>query len=273
MKRTRTISIACCVWFSAAILLGQSPSPDRVSVPLRDPSRPGTVKVSVSGGIEVKGYDGKEVIVEARARSEKSQRKTGEKTEGLKRIEAGATGLSVEEANNTVTVGAGSPNHRIDVTIQVPLMTSLTLRCGHGDIVVENVEGEIEASALTGTVILTNVAGVVVADSKNGKVLVRLRKVTPEKPMAFSTLNGDIDVTLPAETRANVKLEVQQGQIESDFDVVLAPRKPTVEDRRKGDGKYRALFERGVAGSINGGGAEMLLKAVKGNVYLRKGAK
>ncbi len=275
MKRTKTIGIACCVWFSATTLLGQSASPDRVSVPLRDPSSPGTVKVSVvSGGIEVKGYDGKEVIVEARARSKKSQGKTEEKTEGLKRIEAAATGLSVEEENNIVTIGTGSSDRAIDLTIQVPFITSLTLRCQNdGDIVVEKVVGEIEANNLNGAVTLTNVEGVVVAHSLNRKVLVQLSKVTPDKPMSFSSMNGDIDVTLPAEIKANVKLETQDGRIESDFEIGLTPRKPTLEDDRKGGGKYRIVFDKGVVGTINGGGAEILFKTVTGKIYIRKGAK
>jgi hypothetical protein len=33
------------------------------------------------------------------------------------------------------------------------------------------------------------------------------------------------------------------------------------------------VFGKGVVGSINGGGAEMLFKTVNGNLYIRKGAK
>src|SRR5271170_1289317 len=44
---------------------------DRITVNLSDPSRPGTVKASlVFGSILVKGYDGKEILVEAHAREE-----------------------------------------------------------------------------------------------------------------------------------------------------------------------------------------------------------
>jgi hypothetical protein len=46
-------------------------TPDRVNVPLTDPSRPAVVHASLmNGGITVTGYNGKEVIVEARARHE-----------------------------------------------------------------------------------------------------------------------------------------------------------------------------------------------------------
>jgi len=82
-----------------------------------------------------------------------------------------------------------------------------------GNILVENVEGEIEANNLNGSVTLTNVSGVVVAHSLNGAVVTQMEKVTPDKPMSFSTLNGDIDVTLPAVIKATVKIETQQGSI------------------------------------------------------------
>jgi len=48
---------------------------DRVSVALSDPSRPALVKASmVNGGISVKAYNGKEVIVEARTRNGDNER-------------------------------------------------------------------------------------------------------------------------------------------------------------------------------------------------------
>ena len=43
--------------------------PDRAVVPLTDPSKPAKLEVSIMrGSITVKGYQGKEIIVEARVR-------------------------------------------------------------------------------------------------------------------------------------------------------------------------------------------------------------
>jgi hypothetical protein len=49
------------------------------------------------------------------------------------------------------------------------------------------------------------------------------------------------------------------------------PRQPTVEDGRKEGGKYRIVFDKGVVGSINGGGAEIQFKTVNGSIHARKG--
>src|SRR5437762_11908492 len=64
-----------CVAFAAAPAYGQTQTPsgpEHVSVNLSDPGRPALVKASlVNGGITVKGYDGKEVVVEARRSEER----------------------------------------------------------------------------------------------------------------------------------------------------------------------------------------------------------
>jgi len=250
---------------------------DRVSVPFGDASRPGVVKVNLmSGGITVKGYDGKEVVVEARLRVGKSSKKekADNKAEGLKRIEIATTGLTVEEEDNVVSVSTGPMGHAVDVSIQVPTSTSLKLGCmDEGGILVEKVRGEIEANNRNGPVTLSNVSGVVVAHSLNGEVRTQMDQVTPDKPMSFSTLNGDIDVTLPPDIKAKVKLETQNGAIYSDFEIGLDknPRPPAVEDGRKDGGRFRIVFDKGVVGTINGGGAEIQFKTVNGNIHIRKG--
>ena len=44
--------------------------PRRVAVPFSDPGKPGLVKANlINGGIVVKGYEGKEVIIETKPRS------------------------------------------------------------------------------------------------------------------------------------------------------------------------------------------------------------
>ncbi len=282
LRQILTTTAALCLWLTPLLGRAQDSPTDHVTVPFRDPARPGMVKVSLmQGGITVKGYDGKEVIVEARLRADKKSKHKerhgkdehgDEAPAGLKRIEIGSTGLTVEEEDNVVTVGV-SMGRNVDLTIQVPFKTSLKLSCmNDGELRVEKVEGEIEASNLNGSTILRNVSGVVIAHSLNGRVETVLDKVTPDKPMSFSTMNGDVDVTLPADIKAKVKLESENGAIYSDFDIGLDTHSnaPIVEDGRKEGGKYRIQFERGVTGTINGGGAEMKFKSMNGNIQIRK---
>jgi Putative adhesin len=243
---------------------------DRIPVTLSDPSRPARVKVSmVNGGITVKGYEGKEVVVEARVRNRENSRNEG----GPKRLAISTTGLSVEEENNEVNINTESYMHTIDVTVSVPVHTSLKLRAvNDGDIVVTGVDGELDVDDINGAVTLNNVSGSVVAHALNGHVHATLTRVEPQKAMAFSSLNGDIDVTFPADLKANVSIRSDQGDVFSDFDVQLqatAPQ-PVVEDSRGHGGKYRVKIDRTVHGTINGGGPEIQFRNFQGKIYIRK---
>jgi DUF4097 and DUF4098 domain-containing protein YvlB len=243
---------------------------DRVSVTLSDPSRPALVKAGlVNGGITVKGYDGKEVIVEARARN----RENGRAESGPKRITIATTGLTVEEESNQVNINTESYARPIDLFITVPVHTSLHLRAvNDGDIVVTGVDGELDVDNVNGSVTLNNIAGSAVAHALNGRLLATFTRVNPQKAMAFSSLNGDVDVTFPADLKANVSLRSDMGDVYSDFDVQMqaASAQPIVEDSRGHGGKYRVKIDKTVRGAINGGGPELQFTNFNGQIYIRK---
>jgi DUF4097 and DUF4098 domain-containing protein YvlB len=257
---------------------GKQRAGDRVVVTLSDPARPSTLKASlINGGITVKAYDGKDIIVEAHARNrEDSDDEDGDNRPGPKRLNIATTGLNVEEENNQVNVGADAINRTIDLVIQVPVHTSLHLRAvNDGDIVVTGVDGELDIDDVNGSVTLNKIAGSAVAHALNGKLLVSFTHIN-QKPMAFSSLNGDIDVTFPADLKANVSLRSDNGDVFSDFDVHMTPQssQPVVEDGRSHGGKYKVKIDKTVRGTINGGGPEMQFTNFNGGIYIRKaGAK
>ena len=247
---------------------------DRIPVALSDPSRPASVKVSlVNGGITVKAYDGKEVVVEAHVRNRDRDRDEG----GPKRLAISSTGLSVEEENNEVSINTDSYMHPIDVTLSVPTHTSLKLRAiNDGDIVVTGVDGELDVDDINGSVTLNNISGGAVAHALNGHLHATFVRVNWQKAMAFSSLNGDIDVTFPADLKANVSIRSDRGDVFSDFDVQLraTATSPVVEDSRGKGGKYRVKIDKTVHGTINGGGPEIQFTNFQGQIYIRKaGAK
>jgi DUF4097 and DUF4098 domain-containing protein YvlB len=110
-----------------------------------------------------------------------------------------------------------------------------------------------------------------VAHTYNGEVTVSFTQIDPDKPMSFSTWNGDVDVTFPAMVKTDVKMKSEMGDVYSDFDIQVkeAPQK-VVEDEREEGGGYRISFEKAVYGSINGGGPEYQFKTYHGDIYIRK---
>lgn len=275
---------------AAALGLAQDAKVDRAVVPLTTPGKPALIKAGVlTGGITVKGYEGKDVIVEARIREEKldkedeeeaepaeveEDKEQADKSKGMKLIPVVGTGLEVEEENNVVSISSESWKNAVDLVIQVPSASNLELSTTNdGDIVVENVSGTIEVNNVNGSNTLRNVSGNVVAQTVNGEILVTMSRVTPDKPMSFSTMNGDIDVTFPSDVKASVRLKSQQGDIYSDFDVTLkpAPQKPAEEAVKSAKGKYRISFDRFMTGAVNGGGPEFTFNTFNGDIYIRKG--
>ena len=106
--------------------------------------------------------------------------------------------------------------------------------------------------------------------------------------MSFSTVEGDVDVTLPADVKATVRLKTEEGDFYTDFaidfqqvlenketgrsqDPVARPaRTPVERDVDRGGHIYRLDLERVMKGAINGGGPEYKFYTMEGDIYLRK---
>ncbi|HEY2389983.1 MAG TPA: DUF4097 family beta strand repeat-containing protein [Candidatus Angelobacter sp.] len=269
------LSIAAAALLAVAQPLSaqSTQSANRVSVPIADPSRPVMLRAHlVAGSITVKGADVKEVLVEAKARGEEDSDRES-RAGNMKRIPMTSTGLNIESENNQIRISTDSIQRATDLVITVPVHTSLSLHTvNDGNISVSGVDGEFDVNDVNGEVDLKNVGGSVVAHALNGHVAVTMNRIDPQKPMAFSSLNGDIDVTFPADLKANVSMRTDNGEVYSDFDVKLTANNPqtTVEDNRGKGGKYSVKIDKNVRGTINGGGQEIQFKNFNGNIYIRK---
>jgi hypothetical protein len=294
MKRHSVILTAAAVLlFAGTLSFAQELGTDRVTVPFSNPAKPGFIEAHVQrGSITVKGYNGKDVIIEATLRESKlgeiggdiadrigdmigieQKKDKNEKTAGLKKLSLpGSTGLSVEESNNRMEIHTRTMKNSVDLVIQVPFSTSLDLTSLiGGKIEVDNVKGEIEVSNMNGAIKLLSVSGTVLANTMNGGIEVTFVQVNPDKPMSFSTMHGDIDVTLPASTKANLKMKTDFGEVYSDFEIAVsqAPQKVEAEPETE-KGRYRIAFDKYYLGAINGGGPEFTLKTMRGDILIRK---
>jgi DUF4097 and DUF4098 domain-containing protein YvlB len=267
------LSLAAAALLAVAQPLCAQSDNNKVSVPLTDPSRPVSLRAHlVTGSITVKGADVKEVLVEAKGRGDEESGRES-RSGNMKRIPMTSTGLNIEAENNQVRISTDSTQRPTDLIITVPVHTSLSLHTvNDGNILVSGVDGELDINDVNGEVDLKNVAGSVVAHALNGHVMVTMTRVDAQKPMAFSSLNGDIDVTFPADLKANVSMRTDNGEVYSDFDVKLLANAPqqTVEDNRGKGGKYQVKIDKSVRGTINGGGQEIQFKNFNGNIYIRK---
>jgi hypothetical protein len=247
---------------------------ERVTVNFSDPSRPGSLNVQLlDGSVTIRGMDRRDVLIEAAGGEQDRPKGNDQAASGLRRLTQRG-GFSVDEQANTMRL-SGSQGRGLNFTIEVPRRTNLKVSVVNGDsITVDGVEGDIETSNMNGpTTTLTNISGSVVAHATNGRIVATIARVAAQKAMAFSALNGNVDVTLPASVKANVKMRSDQGDVFTDFDIQLTASKeaPVVKDTRQSNGRYRLEVDRSLYGTINGGGPEFELRSFNGNVYLRRG--
>lgn len=253
---------------------GQTGSTEQLTVPLSTPGKPYSLKVQlITGSIKVVSYEGKDIVINVTPRGgDVKGSKTAES--GMKRISvSGGYEVTAKEADNTVTVHTANPNKALDLDLKIPQDVKLKIgTINDGEIVVENVRGELEVNNVNDKITLTNISGSVVANTVNGDINVTFNTIDPKAPMAFSTLNGDVNVSLPADTKANLKLKSDNGEIFSDFDIDIE-KTPSKIDKTTEPGMYKIKKDNWVYGKINGGGPEMMMKNMQGDIYVKKGGK
>lgn len=261
------ITLTLLFWAAFSGLQAQN---EKIVVELSQPGKPYTVELNlVHGSIHVVKSSGKELIVEAG--SGKAQTAAAVQKDGMRKISSGSSfNISVKEASNKVQINTGIPVHTLNITLHVPDNGSFKLRTvNNGDIKVDHVGGEFELSNVNGGVILNKISGSAVVNTTNGGITATFTQITPDTPMAFSTLNGRIDLSFPATFKGNIKAKTDQGDVFSDFEIGFLKDEPkVVRTNEKGYSKIEASHW--VTGTLNGGGPEVMMKTVNGSIFIRK---
>lgn len=241
-----------------------------LNVPLSDPGKPFKIDVSlVTGSIKLSVHEGKDIVIDANAPHGKREAK---ESGGMRRLSTGENlDVVAQEKNNSINISNNMPNKNVNLDIKIPRgATNIKLTTVNGgNITADGISGDIEASNTNGGIKLNNVSGSAVANSTNGNVTVTFKALDNKAALAFTTLNGNVDVTFPDSFKANLKARSDQGNVFSDFDMVTE-KSPAKSTKTAKEGMYRITIEDWVYGKINGGGPELLMKTMNGNIYIRK---
>ena len=274
---------------SIAVFAADGWAQREIIVRFSDPSRPGTLTASVSqGDISVTGHDGDDVVVSTTNRLPGVEpEEIPARAQGLRRI--GSGDVNITQRNNVITIDDRAWTRGThDLAIRVPRETSLDLNATSGDVRVTATEGEVEVQTMSGSVYLTDVSGPAVVHARNGEVVAAFTSVTGEMPVSISTMNGEIDLSLPSSADATLAINTSRGDIYSDFDVSLEVRSSPEETGNRiwtptgrTTGRLLGLvvtapFFHGetsqtLFGDINDGGAQISLNTFQGNIYIRRG--
>lgn len=240
------------------------------AVPLSDPAKRGKIKAILNyGSVTIKGTARKDVLVKYAAQKEDEGDRNKTK-DGLRRIGGGGMDLEVTENANTVTVHSGSWSNKMSLEIEVPSGMDVEAKTHNdGDLVVQNIQGEVELTNHNGEITALDISGAVVATTYNGGVKITFDKVKEGAPMSYTTYNGDVDITFPATLKATLKMKTEHGDIYSDFDVNFKNSGP-VEKKDTKAGVYKVVIDEWKRGDINGGGPEITLRNYNGDIFVRR---
>ena len=224
----RSLALVGLTFAVCALICAQDYAGNRVVIPGKNGTHARMVEVSViSGAVVVKTGSGNDVIVETAGGRGRSSAADSRTPAGMRRIDVPWNApLQVEESGDVIHVSLSPHASGETLNITVPVNTSLKINCTHGSITADGVRGEVDTEATHGDITLTNVSGTVVANTVHGSLKVTMNQVDQSKPLSFSTMSGDVDVTLPADVKANLKLRTLRGEIWSDFDVRLTGSSP-----------------------------------------------
>jgi hypothetical protein len=201
--------------------------------------------VNVHGSVLVEGWDRAEVEATVAMRS-------AAPTDQLDDVQVAVDAHTGGVAFHTLYPSGLDTPIRVDYRLRVPRQVRLDeLSTLQGDIVVHDVDGTIEARNLHGDIEGINVSGSVVAHALTGNILVSLRALPDRRlPFALATINGNVDLLMPAQANADLELSTVAGNIVGDY--------PFQVSSVPGDSTRHA--------QVGAGGVRVQLRTVRGNI-------
>ncbi|MEL7122098.1 MAG: DUF4097 family beta strand repeat-containing protein [Bacteroidota bacterium] len=262
-----------------------------VTVPLSDPSSPAKLVVDFTASqIQITGTDRKDILIKYKTIEEhkkgllivgkrnnttirtkpiyiKDKDSDSASREGLKKVSGIVKGLEVNEYKNEVELDYDNLNKHLHFEIEVPKNIDLDLEIGSTyDLTIKNINGKISLETFGGDILAEEISGSLVANTQAGNITVQFNEVKAEEPLSFATFSGDIDLTFPADLKANFKLHTETGDIFTGFDMEFS--QPFVKEESQN--KVQTFVNEWVHSELNGGGSEITIKNYAGDILIRK---
>lgn len=216
----------------------------------------------VNGAVRAEGAAGGEVEVVATKRARRSDPSTV-RIEVVEHAD-GVTVCAVYPDGNSSRPNRCTPGEswhssvrdndvEVEFTVRVPAGVRFDGRTVNGEVEARNLGADVTATTVNGEVNVST-AGVARATTVNGGITARMGKADWEGDLDIQTVNGSIELTMPATLSADVRAEVLNGEITTDFPVTSQGR----------------LSRRRLEGQIGTGGRTLQLKTVNGGVEIKR---
>ena len=142
---------------------------------------------------------------------------------------------------------------RVNFTVRVPAGVRFAGHTVNGEVEAANLSGDVEAHSVNGS-IRVSTSGSAEASTVNGSITASMGRAQWTDALEFHTVNGGITLNLPPNVSTEVRASTVNGDIETDFPLMVTGR----------------LGPRRVTGTIGSGGRRLALETVNGSIRLRK---
>lgn len=212
--------------------------------------------------LEIEGSTGSEIRIQA-----DDYQGVPEKAAGLRSLSAmgpdnSGIGLNVSQSGNTVTV-SGTHRNNTDYRFMVP--ANMKLRINYGsfrsdDILVHGMSNEVEIKSQIGDLKFVDVTGPIIATTLSADINVEFSSLNQASPSSITSVSGDIDITLPENSKGDFRLNTVSGDVYTDFDFEMV-------NKNRGNKFWPGT---NATARLNGGGVEFSVKSVSGDIFIRK---
>ncbi len=202
-----------------------------------------------NGGVSVKGWERREVLVRAKIQSWAENKFEAESIGNQVRIETAGSNVYAE--------GPTSDNEQswsVSYEVFVPHNSNLSLKANNGGISISSVRGQIEFSTTNGGATLKNLAGNVRGNTKNGGLTVVLAGNRWDgEGMDVLTTNGGVNLQVPENYSAHLEAGTVNGGMKYDIPITV-----------------QGEIKKELSANLGSGGAPIKVRTTNGGVSIKQ---
>lgn len=142
----------------------------------------------------------------------------------------------------------------VNFTVRVPAGVNFNGRTVNGKVEAERLGSDVDAKTVNGSINVST-TGLARAQTVNGSITAVLGRADWPAGLEFKSVNGTIDLTLPASLSARVEAKTLNGEITSDFPLTVS-------------GSFSRRRLSGIIGA--GGDRQLILETVNGSVQIHR---
>lgn len=155
--------------------------------------------------------------------------------------------------NRSATINVRNNDVHVNFAVRVPAGVEFIGRTINGEISAKSLDGNVDTNTVNGSINVST-SGFARAKTVNGEINAKLGDVNWPEALEFKTINGGIDLDLPAALSTRLEAATFNGEVVSDFPLTV----------------LRSFGRKRISGTIGAGGRDLVLKTLNGSIRVRR---